>query len=98
MKIAALPFSALLVAAALSSWSPTPASAAGPEFCRDYARAAVRQGEAARQVRRCERAVLNNPARWTLRWQTHFDWCLGVPPQVANSERAARRIHLEECR
>jgi hypothetical protein len=98
MKTVMLLCSALMLGAALSSFAPMPASAAGPGFCRDYARAAVRQAHVARDFRRCERAVIVNPARWTERWQTHFDWCLGVPPNVANAERAARRIHLEECR
>lgn len=95
MRIATAWHGAVLAVAVML---PLSALAAGPNFCRDYARAAIRQSEVARQTPFCARATFRNPARWSLIWRNHFDWCLTVPPGVANGEREARRIHLLECR
>lgn len=73
------------------------AQAAGEEFCRDYARAAVRQVRGAESHRRCEFRVEDNPARWSTDWRTHFDWCRGVSREQAENERDARTRALEHC-
>ena len=53
------------------------AQSAPPDFCRDYAAAAVRQVEAARSIPACNRGV---GPRWTTDYRVHFDWCLGANP------------------
>jgi hypothetical protein len=71
------------------------AQAAPPEFCRDYATAAVRQVEAARSIPACNRGV---GPRWTTDYRVHFDWCLGANPAAVEAERAARTNWLRSCR
>ena len=71
------------------------ANAAGPDFCRDYATAAVRQVEVARSVPACNRG---QGARWTAEYRVHFDWCLQTPPPAVEAERAARTNWIRSCR
>jgi len=86
---------AVLAAAALALLPPS-AKAAPPEFCRDYADAAVNQ----------VRAALANPGcvggargpRWTPEHRIHFEWCLGQPIPIVESERSARTGFLRACR
>jgi hypothetical protein len=78
--------------------SATPAGAAGPGFCHDYAQAALRQVRGAHEHRRCEfRTENQNPARWSTEYRTHYDWCLGASREDADRERDARRETLEHC-
>jgi hypothetical protein len=95
MKTVRLLFCALSIGAILP---PLGANAAGPDFCANYAAAAVRQSYAVRQNPLCARAIVRNPARWTLERRVHFEWCRSVPAPAANAERAARRRHLLSCR
>jgi hypothetical protein len=83
---------ALLTAA--MTFAPA-AQAAPPDFCRDYAAAAVRQVEAARSIPACNRGV---GPRWTTDYRVHFDWCLGANPGVVEAERNARTNWLRACR
>jgi len=69
--------------------------AAPPDFCRDYATAAVRQVEAARSIPACNRGV---GPRWTTDYRAHFDWCLGANPGAVEAERNARTNWLRACR
>jgi hypothetical protein len=85
---------ALCVAAAFAM-PLSAAHAAGPEFCRDYATAAVRQVELARSVPACNRGV---GARWTAEYRVHLDWCLGAPPAAVEAERNARTNWIRSCR
>jgi hypothetical protein len=71
------------------------AQAAPPDFCRDYATAAVRQVEAARSIPACNRGA---GPRWTTDYRLHFDWCLGANPAAVEAERAARTNWLRACR
>jgi hypothetical protein len=77
---------------------PVAAFAAGPDFCRDYAEAAVRQAHEVREIPFCARVVRFDPARWSEDRRGHFEWCRAVPPDVAIAERDARTHHLHECR
>jgi hypothetical protein len=72
-----------------------PAQAAPPDFCRDYATAAVRQVELARAIPACNRGT---GPRWTTDYRVHFDWCIGAPPGAVEAERAARTNWLRSCR
>jgi len=71
------------------------ASAAGPDFCRDYARAAIEQSRRAHDVPNCAPGARG--PRWTMDWRMHFDWCRGADWRAVNSERAARRNYLHYC-
>jgi hypothetical protein len=73
----------------------TAAQAAPEGFCRDYARAAVRQVEAARSVSACDRGT---GPRWTTDYRIHFDWCLGAPIPAVEAERGARANWIRRCR
>lgn len=85
---AAAVFAAMLIAAA--------ARAADPNFCRDYAAAAVRQFNGAFAVPRC-RGGMNGP-RWSPEFYVHYDWCLGAPYDAASRERDIRRQYIDACR
>ncbi|HEY2136256.1 MAG TPA: hypothetical protein VGH49_10225 [Xanthobacteraceae bacterium] len=71
------------------------ARAASPDFCREYATAAVRQVEVMHSVPACNRG---QGARWTTDFRVHFDWCLGVSPAAVAAERAARTNWIRSCR
>ena len=71
------------------------AQAAPQLFCRDYARAAVRQVELARAIPACNRG---SGPRWTTDYRVHFDWCLGAPIPAVEAERGARTGWLRNCR
>jgi hypothetical protein len=71
------------------------AQAAPEPFCRDYARAAVRQVELARSVPACDRGT---GARWTTDYRIHFDWCMGAPVPAVEAERQARTNWIRSCR
>lgn len=76
--------------------APSGARAAGPEFCRDYARAALRQVEIALATPPCRRGL--EGARWSADYRVHFDWCLGASPMAVESERGNRTGFLRACR
>jgi hypothetical protein len=81
--------------AAACAFTISAAQAAPDGFCRDYARAAVRQVEVARAVRACDRGT---GPRWTTDYRVHFDWCLGAPIPAVESERHARTNWIRNCR
>jgi hypothetical protein len=74
----------------------TEVRAANPDFCRDYANAAVNQTRIAWDNWRCRRGA--QPPRWMMNWQAHFNWCLGAPWEAARREREIRHEWLEQCR
>jgi hypothetical protein len=84
-----------LAVAALATAVPICAQAAGPEFCREYATAAVRQVELVRSVPACNRGT---GPRWTIDYKVHFDWCLGAAPPAVEAERQARTNWIRSCR
>jgi hypothetical protein len=86
---------AFLLGSALAILLPLAAQAASPEFCRDYAIAAVRQVQLERSIPACDRG---RGPRWTSDYRVHFSWCLGAAPAAAMAERAARTNWLRSCR
>ena len=84
---------AILAACALAA---PPAFAADPEFCEEYARAAVHQAERARESPYCEHGA--HGPRWSLDYRDHYEWCRGVHRRDAEAERDIRHEHLEACR
>lgn len=87
---AALGAAGMLLAAA------TAAQAADPGFCQTYATAALRQVEVARSNPRCAMGAVG--ARWSPRFEVHYNWCLGAPYPVVQRERDARTFFLRRCR
>jgi hypothetical protein len=87
---------ASLSAAALVVLTPLAAQAAPPDYCHEYAVAAINQ----------LRAALANPAcvagvrgpRWVPDEHIHFQWCLTQPIPMVESERGARTGFLRACR
>jgi hypothetical protein len=69
--------------------------AAPPDFCRNYATAAVRQVEVAKSTPACNRGI---GARWTTEYRVHFEWCLGAAPGAVEAERNARTNWIRSCR
>ena len=80
---------------ALVFCASAPAQAADPGFCRDYARTAIHQVHQAGE--RCP-YLLSRGARWQEDYGGHFNWCLGVRRDQADSERDARWRALQDCR
>lgn len=62
-------------------------------YCHDYARQAYRAAEINEQ-----RDCGFTGSRWHLRQSSHYQWCLRVPRQRAESEIEARRDLLRRCR
>jgi hypothetical protein len=93
MKLFAL---AAIVGLSVNVMASSAAWSADPDFCRDYARSAIDQGQRALSMRRC--AYLVSGPRWSLDFRDHFNWCLGVHRHVADDERAFRHEQLEQCR
>jgi len=86
---------ATLSMAAIAVTLPT-AKAAPPEFCREYADAAVNQVRGALASPVCARHI--SGTRWAPEHRVHFDWCLLQPIPVVQAERAARTEFLRGCR
>ncbi len=86
---------AIALTSALAALVPLTAYAAAPGFCRDYARAAVRQVELARSVPACNRGT---GPRWTTDYRVHYTWCLGAAPAAVEAERTARTNWIRSCR
>ena len=72
------------------------ARAAGPEFCRDYARAAEAQVRGGLEHRRCADGMRG--PEWSPEYRVHFDWCLGATREEADRQRERRRVYLDRCR
>ena len=78
-------------------FAATSASAANPEFCRDYAHTALNQVHAAMSHPRCDWRTDRNPSRWSTDFRHHFEWCRGASRDEADAERLARRNALDHC-
>jgi hypothetical protein len=73
----------------------TDARAADPGFCRQFAKAAIRQVRGALADPRCGAGVQG--ARWSTDFAAHYEWCLGAPPDAAGADRDARTRFLRAC-
>jgi len=80
-------------ALAFSCW--TPAQAADPGFCRNYAHAAVEQFERAMSNPFCASRV--GGPRWSPNYEAHFGWCVAAPPGNVQHEWDARSRMLFRC-
>jgi hypothetical protein len=87
---------AFAIATALSVLTLSSARAAPPDFCQDYADAAVNQLRAALANPACAAGVRG--PRWNPSHDIHFQWCLSQPIPVVEAERGARTGYLRACR
>ena len=71
------------------------ARAADPNFCQNYARAAMNQVRVAHEYPSCASRI--GGGRWAFNYNNHFNWCLGVPYEAAQHERQERRRFLDYC-
>jgi hypothetical protein len=87
---------ASLSMAVLSVLMPLTVQAAPPDFCRDYATAAINQLRAALANPGCVGGVRG--PRWVSDERIHFQWCLTQPIPIVEAERGARTGYLRACR
>jgi hypothetical protein len=73
----------------------TAAQAADPEFCRQYAQAALNQVRAGLSSPRCASRLQGS--RWSSDFAVHYEWCLGTSFGAAGGERDARTSYLHSC-
>ena len=86
----------LTAAATITLLISLPAEAAPPDFCRDYATAAINQVHAAQANPSCV-AGAKGP-RWAPNESIHLRWCLTQSIPMVESERGARTAYLRACR
>jgi hypothetical protein len=70
--------------------------AAGPAFCRHYAKEAVRQVRGALALHNCQGTM--EGSRWSVAYEVHFDSCRKASLTEAEQERDARVMYLRQCR
>ena len=81
--------------AALTVLTAFSGQAAPPDFCREYATAAINQVHAALANPGC--ASVRGP-RWIENEGIHFKWCLTQSIPMVESEHGARTAYLRACR
>jgi hypothetical protein len=86
----------LTAAGTIALLNSLPAVAAPPDFCRDYATAAINQVRAAQANPGCV-AGAKGP-RWVPNESIHLRWCLTQSIPMVESERGARTAYLRACR
>jgi hypothetical protein len=84
------------IAAGLLLAAANAASAANPEFCANYAQAAVNQVHAARAIPACAPGLMGT--RWSGEYGVHYGWCITAPPPAVAEEREMRTRYLRSCR
>ena len=87
---------ASLSMAALAALTSLPVEAAPPDFCQNYAQAAINQVRGALANPGCA-ASIKGP-RWNPEFQVHYNWCLTQPIPAVEAERGARTGFLRACR
>jgi hypothetical protein len=87
---------ASLAIGAFAALAPTPGYAAPPDFCQNYAQAAINQVRGALANPACA-ATIKGP-RWNPEFQVHYNWCLTQPIPAVEAERGARTGFLRACR
>jgi hypothetical protein len=81
---------------ALAALASAPVQAAPPDFCQNYAQAAINQVRGALANPGCA-ATIKGP-RWSPELQVHYNWCLSQPIPAVEAERGARTAFLRACR
>jgi len=75
-----------------------PALADNVSYCRDYARTAVQQSRAARDLERCYQFIRDNPLRWSENYNGHYNSCMKNYGSGFNAaETQARTDALNAC-
>jgi hypothetical protein len=73
----------------------TPANAADPGFCKQYAEAALNQVKVGLSDPICGSGLRG--VRWSSDFAVHYEWCLGASPAGVAGERDARTRFLQTC-
>ncbi len=84
------------IAAGLLLAAANAASAANPEFCANYAQAALNQVRAALSNPACAPGLMGT--RWSGEYGVHYGWCITAPPPAVAEEREMRTRYLRSCR
>jgi len=72
-------FVTFAIAHSMLALATSQAIAESPEhYCRYYATHAIHLAEAARSVSSCRHLIDENPQRWSLNYNQHFDYCLRI--------------------
>jgi hypothetical protein len=73
----------------------TTAYAADPQFCEQYAHAAIIQVRGGLNNSGCVGGMQGS--RWSPEWRVHFDWCRNSSYAAAGNERDIRTRYLKSC-
>lgn len=73
----------------------TSANGADPGFCRQYAKASLKQVLGGLANPACVGGLQG--ARWSSEFAIHYEWCLGASYGAAGAERDARTRYLRGC-
>jgi hypothetical protein len=73
----------------------SPAHAADPAFCKQYAQAALNQVRGGFANPGCVGGLQG--AHWLSDFAVHYEWCLGASFGAAGAERDARKRVLRSC-
>jgi len=73
----------------------SPAHAADPGFCKQYAQAALNQVRGGLANPACAGGLQG--ARWSTDFAVHYEWCLGASFGAVGTERDARTRYLRGC-
>lgn len=84
------------IAAGMLLAATTSAFAANPNFCANYASAAVNQARVALRTPPCAPGAIG--ARWSPDYRVHYSWCITASPPATAGERAMRTRYLRSCR
>jgi hypothetical protein len=72
------------------------AQAADPNFCGQYAQAALNQVRGGLANPRCVPGMRGE--RWSSEYRVHYNWCLGASYDAVQKERDLRTGYLQGCR
>ncbi len=86
----------VIAAGLLLAGASSAAFAANPEFCANYAQAALNQVRAASGNPACAPGLTGT--RWSGEYGVHYGWCITAAPQAAAEEREMRTRYLRSCR
>jgi hypothetical protein len=91
-----MPSAIILTACLAMAWTQLAAAhAADPGFCRQYARAALKQVQDGLSNPACGGALQGS--RWSSDFAVHYEWCLGVSLRDVAEERDFRVRYLKKC-
>jgi hypothetical protein len=87
---------AFIAAGLVLAGATSAARAANPEFCANYAQAAINQVRGASNNPTCAPGMVGT--RWSGDYGVHYGWCITAAPQAVAEEREMRTRYLRSCR